>query len=175
MAAIQSSNNSDEPSDDILLGRVHARDQQAMADLFDRYGGMAYSVALRVIKDPGQAENAVQEIFFHLWRKPDAFVGGAALFQHRSSFAYCASGCGSINGAADGLVPLSSSRSSSIVAYRKNPAGLLHTPVTLEQTPRFEGHRQLNPVRLGAKGGAKLVLHHGFELGELGNLAWPEG
>jgi RNA polymerase sigma-70 factor (ECF subfamily) len=65
-----------DPSDDLLLQRVRNGNQQAMADVFDRYGGMVYSVALRVLKDPQQAEDVMQEIFFQLWRKPDAFVQG---------------------------------------------------------------------------------------------------
>ena len=45
-----------------------------MADLFDRYGSMVYSVALRVLKDPGNAEDVMQEVFFKLWQNPQAFV-----------------------------------------------------------------------------------------------------
>jgi RNA polymerase sigma-70 factor (ECF subfamily) len=63
-------------SDDLLLDRVRHSDQQAMADVFDRYGGMVYSVALRVLNDQGQAEDVMQEVFFQLWKKPDAFVEG---------------------------------------------------------------------------------------------------
>ncbi|MGA2249185.1 sigma-70 family RNA polymerase sigma factor [Terracidiphilus sp.] len=59
-----------------MLERVRDGNQQAMAAVFDRYGGMVYSVALRVLKDPGQAEDVMQEIFFQLWSKPDAFVQG---------------------------------------------------------------------------------------------------
>jgi RNA polymerase sigma-70 factor (ECF subfamily) len=47
-----------------------------MTDLFDQYSGMVYSVALRVLKDPGQAEDVMQEIFFQVWRNPNAFVSG---------------------------------------------------------------------------------------------------
>jgi RNA polymerase sigma-70 factor (ECF subfamily) len=57
----------------VLLERVKARDQQAMAKVFDRYSGMAYSVALRVLKDPAQADDVIQEVFFHFWEKPSAF------------------------------------------------------------------------------------------------------
>jgi RNA polymerase sigma-70 factor (ECF subfamily) len=75
--ALQRTNYSDhDPSDDLLLERVRGSNEQAMADVFDRYGGMVYSVALRMLKDPGQAEDVMQEIFFQLWRKPDAFVQG---------------------------------------------------------------------------------------------------
>jgi RNA polymerase sigma-70 factor (ECF subfamily) len=48
----------------------------AMTDLFDRYGGMVYSVALRVLKDPGHAEDVMQEIFFQVWENPKTFVEG---------------------------------------------------------------------------------------------------
>jgi len=56
-----------------LLNGLKARNQQAMADLFDRYSGLVYSVALRVVGDTGQAEDIMQEIFFQLWKSPDAF------------------------------------------------------------------------------------------------------
>src|ERR1700730_12864988 len=60
--------------DERLLDRVRVRDQQAMTDLFDRYGSMVYSVALRVLKDPGHAEDVMQDIVFQLWENPRAFV-----------------------------------------------------------------------------------------------------
>jgi len=63
-------------SDELLLTRAKDGDQQAMTELFDQYSGMVYSVALRVLKDPGQAEDVMQEIFFQVWRSPDAFVAG---------------------------------------------------------------------------------------------------
>ena len=47
-----------------------------MTELFDQYSGMVYSVALRVLKDPGQAEDVMQEILFQVWRNPNAFVSG---------------------------------------------------------------------------------------------------
>lgn len=60
--------------DKVLLDRVLARDQSAMAELFDRYSGMAYSVALRVVKDSAQAEDVMQDVFFQVWQNPRAFV-----------------------------------------------------------------------------------------------------
>ncbi len=63
-------------SDESLLQCMRANDSQAMVDIFDRYGKMVYSVALRVLKDSGQAEDVMQEIFFQLWKNPNAFVRG---------------------------------------------------------------------------------------------------
>lgn len=61
-------------SDDLLLNRVRQRDPSAMTKLFDAYGGMVYSVALRVLRDSARAEDLLQDVFFQLWRKPESFV-----------------------------------------------------------------------------------------------------
>jgi RNA polymerase sigma-70 factor (ECF subfamily) len=76
MAIERTLHNDHDPADVVLLERVRESDQQAMAEIFDRYGGMVYSVALRALNDSGQAEDVMQEIFFQLWRMPDAFVQG---------------------------------------------------------------------------------------------------
>jgi len=62
--------------DEVLLGRVLSRDQNAMTELFDRYGSMVYSVALRVLKDPGHAEDVMQEVLFQVWENPKTYVQG---------------------------------------------------------------------------------------------------
>jgi RNA polymerase sigma-70 factor (ECF subfamily) len=62
--------------DAAILGRVEQGDQAAMGLLFDRYSGIVYSVALRVLKDTGQAEDVMQDIFIQIWKKPSAFVSG---------------------------------------------------------------------------------------------------
>ena len=48
-------------------------DQSAMAELYDRYSGIVYAVALRVLGDTGAAEDVLQEVFLQLWRNPGAF------------------------------------------------------------------------------------------------------
>ena len=44
-----------------------------MAQLYDRYSGIVYSVALRVLGDTGAAEDVLQEVFMQLWRNPGLF------------------------------------------------------------------------------------------------------
>lgn len=44
-----------------------------MADLYDRYSGIVYGVALRVLGSTAAAEDVLQEVFLQLWRNPDAF------------------------------------------------------------------------------------------------------
>jgi RNA polymerase sigma-70 factor, ECF subfamily len=62
--------------DAALLARVEQGDHAAMGMLFDRYSVMVYSVALRVLKDTGQAEDVMQDIFIQIWKKPGAFISG---------------------------------------------------------------------------------------------------
>lgn len=69
-------NGATSADDSVLLAQVGVGSQDALAALFDRYSRTVYSVALRVLKDPGQAEDVMQEIFFQLWRNPDSFVNG---------------------------------------------------------------------------------------------------
>jgi RNA polymerase sigma-70 factor, ECF subfamily len=60
--------------DRILLERVGKRDQNAMAQIFDRYSGMAYAIAMRVLNDRAQAEDVIQDVFFQIWQNPETFV-----------------------------------------------------------------------------------------------------
>ncbi len=62
--------------DSHLLQRIRSGDQDAMAVIFRRYGGAIFSVALRILRDPGQAEDVMQEILFQLWKSSDSFVQG---------------------------------------------------------------------------------------------------
>ena len=56
-----------------LVAQLAAGSQEALAKLYDRYGRLAYSVALRVLGDPGRAEDAVQEAFLKIWNHASTF------------------------------------------------------------------------------------------------------
>jgi RNA polymerase sigma-70 factor (ECF subfamily) len=60
-------------SDISLISAVRSGDERAMAALYDRYSGIVYSVALRVLADTSAAEDILQEVFIQLWRSPAAF------------------------------------------------------------------------------------------------------
>lgn len=49
-----------------LVARMQRRDPQALAELYDRYGGVTYSLILRVVRDTGIAEDLVQETFLRV-------------------------------------------------------------------------------------------------------------
>ena len=57
------------PEDAALIGRLKRRDPQALAELYDRYGRMAYSLVLRVVRDRAIAEDLVQEAFLRVWNR----------------------------------------------------------------------------------------------------------
>ena len=62
-----------QPTDVALIAGIRAGDQNAMAQLYDRYSGVVYAVALRVLTDTGAAEDVLQDVFMQLWRNPGAF------------------------------------------------------------------------------------------------------
>lgn len=47
--------------------------QDALAELYDRYASLAYGVAMRVLGDPGRAEDAVQDAFLKVWNNAASF------------------------------------------------------------------------------------------------------
>lgn len=56
--------------DDVdLIERLKRHDPQALAELYDRYGRLAYSLILRVVRDKGVAEDLVQETFMRVWNR----------------------------------------------------------------------------------------------------------
>jgi len=60
-------------TDAMLVSAIRAGDQTAMAEIYDRYSNVVYSVALRVVADAGAAEDILQDVFMQLWRNPQAF------------------------------------------------------------------------------------------------------
>jgi RNA polymerase sigma-70 factor (ECF subfamily) len=62
-----------ELNDGALVVATRSDNQEAMAELYDRYSSVVYAVALRVIGDAGAAEDILQEVFMQLWRNPGAF------------------------------------------------------------------------------------------------------
>jgi RNA polymerase sigma-70 factor (ECF subfamily) len=59
--------------DEDLVKRLRLRDPRAMADLYDRYGRLVYSLILRVVRDGGIAEDLVQETFLRVWNRVQGF------------------------------------------------------------------------------------------------------
>lgn len=55
------------------MAAIRSGDETAMGSLYDRYSGVVYSVALRVLGETSAAEDILQDIFMQLWRNPGGF------------------------------------------------------------------------------------------------------
>ena len=60
-------------SDWSLLERVVRRDEVALSELYDRYSGLVYSEAKRILRDAGSAEEILQDLFYQVWQTANRF------------------------------------------------------------------------------------------------------
>jgi RNA polymerase sigma-70 factor (ECF subfamily) len=60
-------------SDEEVLAAIAGGDDQGLAELYDRYGRVAYGLAYRVLRDQALAEDAVQDAFLAIWRSADGY------------------------------------------------------------------------------------------------------
>lgn len=62
------------PAGDVeLVVRLQKRDPNALAELYDRYGRLTYTLILRVVRDGAIAEDLVQETFLRVWNRVHGF------------------------------------------------------------------------------------------------------
>lgn len=55
--------------DSELINLLRASNSQAMDILYDRYAGLVYSVAFKILHNNSDAEELTQDIFVSLWQK----------------------------------------------------------------------------------------------------------
>jgi RNA polymerase sigma-70 factor (ECF subfamily) len=68
------------PDDLRLIGRVAQRDQNALLELYTRYGNAVYALALRVLQQGALAEEVTQDVFLKLWQQPERWNPGLGRF-----------------------------------------------------------------------------------------------
>lgn len=63
----------DAEGDRELAVRLQRRDPQALAELYDKYGRIAFSLIVRIVRDQGIAEDLTQETFLRVWNRMAGF------------------------------------------------------------------------------------------------------
>lgn len=62
-----------ELEDEALLLRIQARERDALATLFRRYGKNVHNIGCRILRDKAEADDLVQDVFLYLHRKSGLF------------------------------------------------------------------------------------------------------
>jgi RNA polymerase sigma-70 factor (ECF subfamily) len=62
-----------EASREMLVRRMAAGDQSAMAEFYDQTSPLVYGLALRILADPGAAEEVVLDVYAQVWRQAAGF------------------------------------------------------------------------------------------------------
>jgi len=64
---------SDACADIGLIERIVARDERAVGELYDRHSRLLYGLILRVLRDRGEAEEVLQEVFLLVWTRAETY------------------------------------------------------------------------------------------------------
>ena len=59
--------------DNELWSRIHAKDESALAELYDNFSSAMFSLSYQILNDQWESEEVIQDIFSYIWRKPEAF------------------------------------------------------------------------------------------------------
>ena len=57
-----------------LIGRVSLKDRKAFAALYDASAPKLFAICMRILKDRGEAEEALQEVYIKIWQRSDRYV-----------------------------------------------------------------------------------------------------
>ena|SRR5882672_4364797 len=68
-------------SDEELMRKVSFGNHDALAVLFDRYHKLVFDVAVRILRDPGEAEEVVQIVFLDIFRAVANFDPGKGILK----------------------------------------------------------------------------------------------
>ncbi len=60
-------------SDEQLMARLQSGCREAMAPLFERYYRLVFSISAKILRNPAEAEDLAQDVFFEIYRKADLF------------------------------------------------------------------------------------------------------
>lgn len=61
------------PTDDELMAAIARRDTAAFEALYDRYSPLLYGLCLRILRQHGDADAVLTEVFWEIWQKAERF------------------------------------------------------------------------------------------------------
>lgn len=61
------------PDDETLLALISSADEGALGALYERYGRLMYSIAVRITDDAEAAEEVLQDVFHAVWQRAEQF------------------------------------------------------------------------------------------------------
>lgn len=61
-----------------LIGRISLKDRKAFARLYELSSAKLFGICLRILRDRGEAEEALQEVYIKIWQRADRFSAGRA-------------------------------------------------------------------------------------------------
>jgi RNA polymerase sigma-70 factor (ECF subfamily) len=64
--------------DEAVIRRIAGGDHGALGALYDLHGRTVYTLALRIVGDPAEAEEVVQDVFLQVWRAAARYDQGRA-------------------------------------------------------------------------------------------------
>jgi len=64
--------------DAALLARMSRGDERALGSFYDRWEGAVRAMVMRVVHEPAEADDVVEEVFWQAWRQAGRFEAGRA-------------------------------------------------------------------------------------------------
>jgi len=68
-------------TDETLVARLRAGEETALKTLLDRYARLVLSIGLRILRDSGEAQELVQDVFLHIYKKCQLFDPNRGAFR----------------------------------------------------------------------------------------------
>ena len=60
-------------NDESLLHSIASSEENALSELYDRYGRLVFSMALNAVGDPAVAEEITQDVYLRIWNKAESY------------------------------------------------------------------------------------------------------
>jgi len=71
--AVSAHSQPSETSDDMILARVARGDLEAFAQFYDRHSSLLYSLAVKILRDPDEADEVLQEAMVLIWERASSY------------------------------------------------------------------------------------------------------